>query len=111
MRVLGPKDLARRFLPMRGQDVVFAVILTNDIHRVGKPRVALPADVWTKAALRDRARRLVFVKDSDEPFQDRFCEFSFWRVANLIAGTVNNDAGLVAIAAGDIASIDLGAVV
>src|SRR5688500_201707 len=84
MRVLRPKHLARRFLPMRGQDLVFAVILTNDIQQVGKPVVVITTDVWTKESLRDRARRIVFVKDIDEPFQDRFCEFSFWRVANLI---------------------------
>src|SRR5688572_8896835 len=111
MRILGAEYLPRGFLPVRGEDLVFPVVLTNHIKNICQPIVVITTDIWTKKSLRHRARRIVFMEHVDESSQYRLREFSFRRIANLIAGTVNNDAGMIAIAAHDVAGIYFGPLV
>src|SRR5687768_3105006 len=111
MSILRAKNLARGFLPVRGEDFVFTIVLTHDIQNVCKSIVVITTDVWTKESLRHGARRIILMEDVDESSQDRLGEFSFWRVANLITGAVHNDAGMIAIAAHDVAGIDSGPLV
>ena len=108
MAILSAENLARRFLAVRGQNLVLAIILTYHVKDVRESIIVIMTDVRPKERLRDRARRIAFVERSNQRSKNLFCQVSLRRVMNFIAGAVDNHAGVVAIATYRIAHVDVG---
>ena len=108
MSILGAENLARRFLAVRGQNLVLAIILADYVESVCKSIVVIMTDVRPKERLRDRARPIAFVERSNQRSKNLFCQVSLRSVMNFISGAVDNYARVVAIAAHGIAHVSVG---
>ena len=104
--VLGAKNLARRFLFMRGQDFILAVVLSHHVQQISQAVVVVVADVWTKQSLGNRTRRIVLVKRLYQRRKNLIRQLGLWRIVDFIAGAVNDHARMIAITTNGVASVN-----
>jgi len=96
--LLGADDLAFRLGALGGEQFVVAVVCADDVKQVGEAIVVIVAYVRAEQGLRDRAGWVDGVRNLDEAAEDAFGFFRLRRVVDLIPNTVQDDAGVVAIA-------------
>ena len=108
MLLLGADDLARRLRAMRGEQFVVSIVRADDIEHVGEAIVVIVTDVRPEQCLGDRPRGIGFMTDVDQPLEDLLGEFFPGGVANLVADTPENHAGMIAVAENGITQVRLG---
>ena len=108
MAVFRPQNGPRRLLRVGGQNLVFTVVLPHHVEHIGQSIVVIVAHVGAEEGLRHRARGVVFVEDLKQPGQNAMRQFGVGRVVNLVASAPENDAGMVAVAADGVTSVDQG---
>ncbi len=106
--IFGADDLARRLLAVGGEDLVFAIVLPDDVQQVGEAVVVVVTHVGPEQRLRDGPGRVGIMERGDQTLEDPAGEIGLRRVADFIAGAIENDAGVVAVAEHGIARVCLG---
>ena len=106
--VLGPDDAAGGFVGVGFEDLLLAVVLADDVEEVGEAVVVVAGDVGAEESLGDGAGGVVVVEGFDEGFEDGDGDFGVWGVVDLVAGGVEDDAGVVAVALHGVGGIDEG---
>ncbi len=104
----GAHDFTGRFVGMGFEKFGIAVIGADDVEEISKAVGVIVADIRTEEGLRDGTRGIVFVEGLDEGFEDGDGDFRMRGVVNFVAGTVEDDGGVVAVAADGIAGVDEG---
>ena len=98
VRVLRADDLARRLLRVRGQNLLLAIVLPDDVQQVGQAVVVVVAGVRTEQRLGHRPRRIVGMEGLTSVRQDGNGDLRMRRVVNFVAGRPEDDAGVIAVA-------------
>src|SRR6187399_2179161 len=100
MRVLSAENFAGRFLFVRRENFLFAIILSNDIENFREAVVIISRafDVRTKQRLRHGSRWIVRMESIDQTSQRRLRLFLIGMiVADLISGAVDDYARMIAV--------------
>ena len=105
--VFGADDFSGWFGVVRREKFVFTIVLADDIEQIGEAVIVIVAGIGTEESLSDRAGRIVLVEDFDQAGKNLLGVLGFRRIADFVAGTVKNDAGMVAVASDDIRNIEL----
>ena len=98
VRVFGADDLARGFVGVGFEDLLFAVVLAYDVEEIGEAVVVVVRDVGAEESLCDGAGGVVGVGGVDELSEDGDGDLGLGRVVDLVADGPEDDAGMVAIA-------------
>ncbi len=96
--VFGADDFAGGFVGVGFEDLLLAVVLAYYVEEIGEAVVVVVGDVGAEEGLRDGAGGVVGVGGGDKGFEDGDGDFGLGGVVDLVAGGVEDDAGVVAIA-------------
>jgi len=96
--VLGADDGAGGLVGVGLEDLLLAVVLADDVEEVGEAVVVVVGDVGAEETLGDGAGAVVLVEGVDEGFEDGDGDVGFGGVVDFIAGGLEDDAGVIAVA-------------
>ncbi len=105
MGVFSADDFAGWLVGVGLKDLLFAVVLADDVEEVGEAVVVVVRDVGAEESLRDRAGGVVLVEGVDEGLEDGDGDVGLGCVVDLVAGGPENDAGMVAVAADGVSGV------
>ena len=96
--VFSADDFAGGLLRVRGENLLLAVVLADDVEQIGEAVVVVVAGVRTEERLRHGPGGIVCVEGLRPGCEDGDGDIRLGRVVDLVAGGPEDDAGMVAVA-------------